>query len=103
MPVADSATFFDHEFWVNFWSNVLSDLLVGIVIAGVVSWIIAKSKRIDAKVVGTLRHQGPDFQLNLAVKNSGKQNFGPNEIYAHVFVSNTLAPKNLSGAANTSP
>jgi len=55
-------------------------------------------------VVGTLRKRAPgDFQLNLTLRNMGKQNFGPNEIYAHVFASDALAPKNLTGVANASP
>ena len=92
------------EFWANFWPNFWADLVVGIVIAGGISWILAKSKKINASVSGRLRKVGPtEFELQLSIKNSGKVNFKENEIFAHILVNNVLVPTILQGNARQSP
>ncbi len=92
------------EFWANFWPNFWADLVVGIVIAGGISWVLAKSKKIDASVSGTLRKISPtEFELQLAIKNSGKVNFKENEIFAHILVNNVLVPTILQGNPRPAP
>ena len=94
---------FWQDFWPGFWANFVADLLVGIVIAGAISWLIAKSKKIDATVTGHLRAAGPDFELRLSLRNTGKVSFKSQEIYFHILVNNTLGPTEREGKTIRSP
>lgn len=95
---------FTDEFWVNFWSSFWADLIVGVVIAGLISWVLAKRRKISASVWGTRRQLAPnDFELQLGIRNSGKVNFRENEIYAHVLVNNTLVPSVMVGTPRSAP
>ena len=82
---------FWQNFWPNFWSNFAADFIVGIIIAGTISWVLSRSKKVDAKVVVSVSALNEStFKLTFSVKNTGRISFASKEIYWHVLVDREL-------------
>jgi hypothetical protein len=87
------------NFWPSFWSNVAADIIVGVLITGLISWVITRSKKVDAKVVLAVAALNEStLKLIFSVRNTGRIGFPSKEIYWHVFVNRELyiAPPSLN-------
>ena len=82
---------FLHNFWPNFWSSIAANFIVGVVIVGFISWVRARSKKIEARIFVDIVHLSEtEYLLVSHLRNTGKVAFKSDEIYWNLFVDSEL-------------
>jgi len=90
----------DTTFWPDFWANFWADLIVGIVIAGLISWVLSKARKVEARMcVRTERIDQSSLQLRFSIWNTGKISFRRDEIFWHALIDKKLKPQTPSDGA----
>src|SRR6266487_5563203 len=93
-------TTFWPDFWPNFWANFWADLIVGIVIAGLISWVLSKARKVEAKMsVRTERIDQSSLRLRFSIWNTGKVSFRREEIFWHALIDKKLKPQRPTDGA----
>ncbi len=88
----------DPSFFQNFWPNFFSDLFVGIAIAGFISWFLARSRKVAAEIIAIAKNpRGLELELEIAVQNTGRVSFNPQEVYSHLYLDKNLYILKVNG------